>query len=80
MAVFEADTFDTIFAEAVEKNEEGVVISGPRSNGTVTGLPLDDASVNDLPASRMSSPAAGLLQLALRHRNILLADPDSFQP
>ncbi|WP_399888013.1 hypothetical protein ACGH7X_24680 [Streptomyces sp. BBFR51] len=76
VAVFQAATFDTIFAEAVERNEEGVVVSGPRSNGTITGLPLDDASVSALPVSRMSSPAAGLLQLALRHREVLLSDPD----
>lgn len=76
VAVFEADTFDTIFAEAVHRNEEGIVVSGPRSNGTITGLPLDTASVDDLPAIRMSSPAAGLLRLALQHRDILLADPD----
>ncbi|MGW3124130.1 transcriptional regulator [Streptomyces sp. NPDC001107] len=79
VAVFEADTFDRIFAEAVESNDEGRVISGPRSNGTITGLPLDDASVNDLPSNRMSSPAAGLLQLALQHRDVLLAAPDPFQ-
>jgi hypothetical protein len=79
VAVFEADTFDTIFAGAVERNDEGLVISGPRSNGNVTGLALDDASVNDLPSSRMSSPAAGLLQLALQHKDVLLSDPDSFQ-
>lgn len=79
VAVFEADTFDTIFAEAVERNEEGIVVSGPRSNGTVTGLPLDEASVNDLPSTRMSSPAAGLLQLALQHRDVLLSDSDHFQ-
>ncbi|WP_435226605.1 transcriptional regulator [Streptomyces sp. Tue6028] len=78
VAVFEADTFDTIFAEAVERNEEGIVISGPRSNGTITGLPLDAASVSDLPSSRMSSPAAGLLQLALHHKDLLLSDPDHF--
>lgn len=76
VAVFEAAVFDTIFAEAVERNEEGIVVSGPRSNGTITGLPLDDASVRALPVSRMSSPAAGLLQLALRHREVLLSDPD----
>ncbi|UUU21517.1 transcriptional regulator [Streptomyces sp. DSM 40750] len=79
VAVFEADTFDTIFAEAVERNEEGLVISGPRSNGTITGLPLDAASINALPSSRMSSPAAGLLQLALQHREFLLSEPDHFQ-
>lgn len=80
VAVFEADTFDTIFAEAVHRNEEGIVVSGPRSNGTITGLPLDTASVDDLPAIRMSSPAAGLLRLALQHRDILLADPDRRHP
>ncbi|MFJ4782914.1 transcriptional regulator [Streptomyces sp. NPDC088794] len=79
VAVFEAATFDTVFAEAVERNEEGIVVGGPRSNGTVTGLPLDDASVNDLPSDRMSPPAAGLLQLALQHRDVLLSDPDQIQ-
>ncbi|MFE6176634.1 hypothetical protein [Streptomyces sp. NPDC056464] len=79
IAVFEADTFDRIFAEAVERNEEGVVISGSRSNGTIVGLPLNAASVNDLPTNRMSPPAAGLLQLALRHRDFLLSDPGGFQ-
>lgn len=76
VAVFEAETFDTIFAEAVERNEEGIVISGPRSSGTITGLPLDAACINDLPPSRMSSPAAGLLRLALQHKDVLLSDPE----
>ncbi|MEU2899141.1 transcriptional regulator [Streptomyces sp. NPDC006967] len=79
VAVFEAGTFDTIFAEAVERNEEGIVVSGPRSHGAIRGLPLTAASVSDLPSSRMSSPAAGLLQLALQYRNVLLSDPDHMQ-
>lgn len=73
VAVFEADTFDTIFAEAVERNEEGLVIGGPRVNGTITGLPLDATAVDDLAANSMSPPAAGLLRLALRHRDLLLS-------
>lgn len=79
VAVFEADVFDTIFAETVERNEEGIVVGGPRSNGTITGLPLDSVSVDDLPSSRMSSPAAGILQLALQHKDLLLSDPDRLQ-
>ncbi|MEW1683103.1 transcriptional regulator [Streptomyces sp. NPDC093594] len=76
VAVFEAETFDRIFAGAVKHNEEGTVISGSRTNGIIKGLPLTAASVADLPADRMSSPAAGLLQLALQHRDFLLADPE----
>jgi hypothetical protein len=73
VAVFEADTFDEIFAGAVEHNDEGKILGGPRSHGTVTGLPLTAESVSELPADQMSSPAAGLLQLALHHRAMLLA-------
>ncbi|MEU0645993.1 transcriptional regulator [Streptomyces umbrinus] len=73
VAVFEAETFDVIFADAVDSNDEGFVISGPRQHGVITGLPLTAESVDDLPRRRMSSPAAGLLQLALQHRDLLLA-------
>ncbi|GAA0694652.1 transcriptional regulator [Streptomyces thermocarboxydus] len=79
VAVFEAATFDTIFAGAVEQNEEGTVISGSRTHGVIKGLPLTDSGVADLPASRLSSPAAGLLQLALRHKSVFLAAPDRHQ-
>ncbi|MFK4593849.1 hypothetical protein RKD30_000516 [Streptomyces pristinaespiralis] len=75
VAVFEARTFDTVFAEAVEENDEGSVISGRRADGAVVGLPFSEASVADLPADRMSSPAAGLLRLALQHQEMLLAPP-----
>ncbi|MEU1891331.1 hypothetical protein [Streptomyces pristinaespiralis] len=75
VAVFEPRTFDTVFAEAVEENDEGSVISGRRADGAVVGLPFTEASVADLPADRMSSPAAGLLRLALRHQEMLLAPP-----
>ncbi|MGW8747237.1 transcriptional regulator [Streptomyces sp. NPDC055794] len=75
VAVFEAETFDTIFAEAVERNEEGIVVCGARTNGTITGLPLDAVSIGTLPRDRLSSPAAGLLDLALLHRDLLLAEP-----
>lgn len=73
VAVFDADVFDTIFARAVEHNDEGKVVGGQRSHGTITGLPLTAESVADLPKERMSSPAAGLLQLAVQHRALLLA-------
>jgi hypothetical protein len=73
VAVFDADAFDTIFALAVEHNDEGKVVGGHRSHGTITGLPLTAESVAELPKDRMSSPAAGLLQLAVQHSALLLA-------
>ncbi|MDT6985077.1 transcriptional regulator [Streptomyces lusitanus] len=76
VAVFEADTFDRIFAGAVEHNQEGTVIAGSRAHGVTKGLPLTEAGIAALPAGRMSSPAAGLLQLALRHKDLFLAAPD----
>ncbi|MCF2125998.1 hypothetical protein L1I79_06035 [Strepomyces sp. STD 3.1] len=51
------------------------MVCGARTNGTITGLPLDAASVGALPRDRLSSPAAGLLDLALLHRDLLLAEP-----
>lgn len=74
VAVFEAHTFDLVFAEAVEENDEGRVIS-QRADGAVVGLPFTEAGIADLPAARLSSPAAGLLQLALQHQEMLLAPP-----
>lgn len=73
VAVFDAAAFDAIFAHAVEQNDEGRVVSGVRSHGTLTGLPLTPRSVADLPEHRMSAPAAGLLHLALHHRDLLLS-------
>ncbi|MFE6130202.1 transcriptional regulator [Streptomyces sp. NPDC056437] len=76
VAVFEASVFDSIFAGMVRQNEEGVIISGPSRHGAVEGLPLDEEAVRDLPRLQISPPAAGLLHLALEHRNMLLSDPD----
>lgn len=77
VAVFEADAFDTIFAGAVEESDEGHVISGHRSHGKVVGLPFTEANVSGLRASKLSSPAAGLLRLALQHQEMLLAPPNN---
>lgn len=73
VAVFDADAFDTIFARAVEDNDEGKIVGGLRSHGSIMGLPLTAESVADLPKDRLSSPAAGLLQLAVEHRALLLS-------
>jgi len=78
IAVFEAHTFDMIFAEAVEENDEGTVITEYRAGGTVVGLPFtqdDIAALSVSPTYALSSPAAGLLQLAQQHREMLLAPP-----
>ncbi|MET7717379.1 transcriptional regulator [Streptomyces sp. NPDC005407] len=72
VAVFESAVFDTIFAEAVPWNEEGTLISGPRQEAAITGLPLSEEAIRDLPSPRIAPPAAGLLHLALEHRDLLL--------
>ncbi|GGK16185.1 hypothetical protein GCM10011583_55090 [Streptomyces camponoticapitis] len=77
VAVFEADAFDTIFAGAVEESDEGHVISGHRTPGKVVGLPFTEANVSGLRAWKLSSPAAGLLRLALQHQEMLLAPPNN---
>ncbi|ANJ09213.1 hypothetical protein GCM10010220_10230 [Streptomyces parvulus] len=51
------------------------MVCGARTNGTITGLTLYAASVGALPQGRLSSPAAGLLDLALLHRDLLLTEP-----
>ncbi|MFJ9729351.1 hypothetical protein ACIRP3_42100 [Streptomyces sp. NPDC101209] len=72
VAVFEASTFDTIFASLAERTDEGILISGPRG-GPVAGLPLQQDTVRDLIASpRMSPIPAALLHLALQHQELLL--------
>ncbi|MFD3818430.1 transcriptional regulator [Streptomyces rubiginosohelvolus] len=75
VAVFEAETFDTIFADAVEENEEGQVISGNRSHGRIVGLSFTESEIAALGTRKLSSPAAGLLQLAQQYREMLLAPP-----
>ncbi|WP_369222413.1 hypothetical protein AB5J52_13795 [Streptomyces sp. R39] len=71
-AVFDASTFDALFASMVERTNEGVLISGPRGS-TVSGLPLEADTVRDLLVSpRMSPIPAALLHLALQHRELLL--------
>jgi hypothetical protein len=67
IAVFEAHTFDSLFAAMVPRNEEGTVI---------TKLPLRDAEVDDfLKSANVASPLAALLYLALQHRDLLLSAP-----
>lgn len=74
-AVFEASVFDRLFRKIVDENEEGKLVSGPRSGG-IAGLPFDEADVHALIADgRVAPSAAALLHLALEHRDQLLADP-----
>ncbi|MFI1394962.1 transcriptional regulator [Streptomyces sp. NPDC020681] len=72
VAVFESAVFDTIFAEAVLVNEEGILVSGPRQGAEIPGLPLSEEAIRDLHSSRIAPPAAGLLHLALEHKDLLL--------
>lgn len=72
IAVFDARVFDILFASIVERNDEGVLITGPRTRG-VMGLPLEEGEVGDLLSSCQVAPiAAALLHLALHHRGLLL--------
>ncbi|MCZ4103670.1 transcriptional regulator [Streptomyces sp. H39-C1] len=74
IAVFNADVFDTIFTTIVDSNDEGILVSGPRSTA-VTGLPLEEGEVRHVLASPQLAPiAAALLHLALQHRTLLLGD------
>ncbi|MFE9650930.1 transcriptional regulator [Streptomyces sp. NPDC006365] len=72
IAVFDSQVFDQIFSSIVDRNDEGVLITGPRSAG-VTGLPLDASEVGRLLKNENVAPiAAALLHLALHHRSLLL--------
>lgn len=72
IAVFEAQAFDDLFSSIVERNDEGVLITGPRTEG-VMGMPLDEAEVSNLlNACQVAPIASALLHLALRHRTLLL--------
>ncbi|WP_322759095.1 transcriptional regulator [Frankia sp. Cr2] len=73
-AVFDADVFDTLFANLVTTNAEGQVI-GTRSDGSgaVRGIPFTAETVERYAGTEPMQPAgAALLRLAWRHRDVLL--------
>lgn len=72
VAVFEGETYDRLFAEMVESNDEGVVVK----TGTVqptSALPFTRHVLDELTAGgRLAPAAAGCLELAWQHRHTIL--------
>ncbi len=76
VAVFDAPTYDRLFADLVDVNAEGTVVKTGRARPTAhapfTGQVVDEL----LGSGRLAPAAAGCLELAWRHRRALLADGD----
>lgn len=71
--VFDAEVFDEVFADLVERNSEGAVIAGVDDTGRTRGLPFTEQQVDQLLTSRTLAPAAAAcLVMAWTHRDILL--------
>jgi hypothetical protein len=66
VAVFDADVFDDIACDFVDANDEGSVIS---ARPPFTG----DAVSEILGSGRVAPAGAGCIDLAWRHRDVLLA-------
>lgn len=76
--VFDADVFDEVFADLVERNSEGTVIADVDDTGRTIGLPFTGERVHQLLGSGTLAPAAAAcLQLAWAHRDVLLSTPAS---
>lgn len=70
VAVYDPDTYDDLFAEAVDVNEEGTVV---KAAGGVTALPLTAGVVDQIVGTgRMAPAGAACLRLAWRHRDMIL--------
>lgn len=73
-AVVDAGAFDSLFENAVRRNDEGEVISAGRDGLTLRGFPFTQESVDQLCADgRLSPVAEACLRLAMKHRTHLLA-------
>ena len=66
----DADTFDDIFRDMVEVNEEGTIA---RDGKTLENFVFDDATIEHLLATEAVAPSgAACLTLACQHRAALL--------
>lgn len=70
VAVIDADTFDQLFARMVTVNDEGTLIG----KGDRIDIPFTAEAIERL-NPRLSASAVTLLELAHRHRNLLLDTP-----
>ncbi|MEN0015048.1 MAG: hypothetical protein AAGC46_16895 [Solirubrobacteraceae bacterium] len=73
--VIDAETFDTLVGEPPRENGEGTVLGRTRPDGSHGGHPFTAAGLDEALADPALAPAAdGLLRLAARHRETLLAE------
>jgi len=73
VAVFDADTFDSIFADLVHINDEGSVLRVGRAQPTVH-VPFTSLVIDELWASGRVAPETSFsLRAAWQHRDQLLA-------
>ena len=71
-AVIDADVFDDVFRELVSANAEGTIVT--TGDGATAGIPFEHRNVERLLTSEPLAPAAAAcLDLAWRHRDVLLA-------
>jgi transcriptional regulator with XRE-family HTH domain len=72
VAVFDADVYDTLFADMVDVNEEGTVVKTGSVRPT-SAIPFTEHMVAELiGGGRLAPAAAGCLRLAWQHRRMLL--------
>lgn len=72
VAVYDPDTYDALFAEMVDVNEEGTVV---KAAGGVTALPFTAGVIDQIVGTgRMAPAGAGCLRLAWQHRDTILGD------
>jgi hypothetical protein len=72
VAVFDADTYDTLFAGMVDVNTEGTVVKTGRAHPT-PHLPFTEHVVGELlDSGRLAPAAAGCLMLAWDNRRVIL--------
>jgi hypothetical protein len=69
--VIDDAVFDQVFAELVQSNNEGAIVTGPSGRG----IALTEDNVDRLVTSEPMAPSgAACLELAWRHRELLLRD------
>lgn len=73
-AVFDADLFDAVFPRLATVNQEGHLVHVNDDTGATTGLPFTEETVARFTEGEPMQPAGvGLMRLAWRHRDVLLA-------
>jgi transcriptional regulator with XRE-family HTH domain len=72
VAVFDADLYDSVFGEMVDRNDEGSVVKTGRAHPT-SALPFTEHMVRELLDGKRLAPAGGgCLRLAWEHRRTIL--------